>query len=288
MTSLYIYLKNNFPGLYTVVRNALFPLIDGFRNTKRKKFTEPTTKAVHVLGQDFKIALDPSNGFIDSHIFITGAYELDILAVMKQYLKPNGVFVDIGGNIGWHSLFAASVVGPHGQVHTFEPLPKLQTQLTKSITENNFGKIITLHPFGVSSEIKTQRIYLNKKNMGNSSLFINHKEEYLDIELKPADAILAPLPTVDFIKIDTEGSELEVLQGLRATLLAKRPTMIIEFSPAFWGEEKLERSREFMTILRDSNYKIRDIEFGQIEITDDEAWLKAFTKVQTNLLCLPN
>ncbi|MFM2424357.1 MAG: hypothetical protein RLZZ70_748 [Candidatus Parcubacteria bacterium] len=288
MSSLYIFLKNNFPGLYSVVRNALFPFIDSFRNTKRKKFREPTTKAVHVLGENFKIALDPANGFIDSHIFITGAYELDILAVMKQHLKPDGVFVDIGGNIGWHTLFAASVVGHQGRVHTFEPLPKLQIQLTKSIAENNFSNIITLHPFGVSSEVKTQRIYLNKNNMGNSSLFINHKEEYLDIELKPADTILESLPHIDFIKIDTEGSELEVLQGLRSTLMTKRPTMIIEFSPAFWGEHKLERSREFMTILRDSNYTIRDIEYGQIEITDDEAWLKGFTKVQTNLLCLPN
>jgi ABC-type Fe2+-enterobactin transport system substrate-binding protein len=124
--------------------------------------------------------------------------------------------------------------------------------------------------------------------MGNSSLFINHNQEYLDIELKPADEVLALLPRVDLIKIDTEGAELAVLQGLIATLQSKRPTLIIEFSPSFWGEEKVQKGREFMSILRNANYTIRDIEVGQTEVKDDEKWLTSFTKVQTNLLCLPN
>ena len=288
MITLYIYLKNNFPGVYKQIRDVLFPIIDRLRETKRKQFTQPVTKKVSVLGHEFKIALDPANGFLDSHIFITGAYELDILAVMKQHLHPGEVFIDIGGNIGWHSLFAASIVGSSGHVHTFEPLPKLQAQFTSSVEANNFTDIIELYPFGVSNKTEKQRIYLNSKNMGNSSLFINHKQESLDIELKPADEVLAQLPRVDLIKIDTEGAELAVLQGLITTLASKRPTLIIEFSPSFWGEDKLARGQEFMSILRNANYTIRDIELGQIEIKDDEKWLRSFTKVQTNLLCLPN
>ena len=53
------------------------------------------------------------------------------------------------------------------------------------------------------------------------------------------------------------------------------------------GTERQRWEREFMSILRQANYRILDIEEAQKEITDDETWLKHFTKVQTNLLCLP-
>jgi FkbM family methyltransferase len=283
-------IKKYSPETYSVLRKVLFPLVGHLRARKGSTFVKPITKSVSILGYNYSVFLDPTNGFIDTQIFTTGQYELDILSVIKENLKPGETFVDIGGNIGWHTLFAAHVVGESGHVHTFEPIKKLVQQINKNISLNNLDKCITVHPFGCSSTESEVTININLVNIGGSSIFklATQSEKNETISLKPADSVLSTLiPKVKLIKIDTEGSELEVLKGLRNTLENHRPKLIIEYSPSFWGAGSLEKSLAFFQILNDYFYQIFDLESGHKRIEPDEMWIRNFKKLQTNFLCIP-
>ena len=287
MISLQLFLKEKFPILYKRLRNSFFPLIDYYRSKKRATFNSSENKQVSPLGLPFTVALNPKNGFIDQHIFTTGNYEPDILKVMAEYLKNGDTFVDIGGNIGWHSLVAASIVGPTGHIHTFEPLKNLRDQFSESLNLSGFAGRVTVYPFGCSDKVEVAHLHLNPINIGGSSIFDERHTETININLITADSALEKTPEVNLIKIDTEGYELEVLRGLKQTLLNKRPVLIIEYSPSFWSSDRPERSSEFFEILVSNNYICLDLENGHSKINDPDAWIQSFTKLQTNLLCLP-
>lgn len=289
MSRIHFFLKKHLPKVYNSVRLVLFPYVNAVRLKKGAQFTAVISKQVSILGYKYSIIIDPSNGFIDTQIFTTGGYEIDILQVMQKHLAPGDVFVDIGGNIGWHTLFAAQIVGENGHVYTFEPINKLINQLTQSIEKNNFQDRITLFPFGCSDTEKNIALNINPINIGGSSVFnLKTKSNNSElITLKRADSILSNIVTkVSMIKIDTEGSELEALIGLGNILNKFKPKLIIEFSPSFWGDGAQEKCVQFFKILTDNNYVIFDLESGHTEITPSSEWIANFKKLQTNFLCL--
>ncbi len=289
MNTIPYFIKRNFPQTYSTVRSFLFPVVSFARRRKGSQFTAPVKKLVSVLGYSYTINLDPSNGFIDTQIFTTGSYELDILTVMKHHLKSGDTFIDIGGNIGWHTLFGAQVVGPTGHVYTFEPIQKLVAQLNSSIDNNTLSDRVTIFPFGCSTQESTQQLNINPINIGGSSVFslktASNKSE--TITLKRADTVLAGLVSnVTLIKIDTEGYELEALTGLTGILENHKPTLLIEYSPSFWGDAAFDKSRTFFALLAKYNYQIFDLESGHVQINPTDEWIKKFTKLQTNFLCI--
>ncbi len=286
-TKIRLIIKKKFPSIYSKIRDLLFPYISNRNKNIAKNFTETTTKTVNIHGVTYQIQLNPENGFVDTTIYTDGAYEPDILLVIKDNLPKGGTFIDIGANIGNHTLFAAKHVGDGGKVISFEPIPRIAQQFEQSINLNQL-KNISLHKFACSDTVSEARLTLVKGNIGGSSLHRADKENSINIETRPADSVLHNLNRVDLIKIDTEGHELEALKGLQKTLAEHQPTLIIEFSPFFWGEERQNKSNEFFNLLEKFNYRLYDLEEGHSEIKQPLVWIKTFTKQQTNLLCIVN
>lgn len=282
-----IWMKKNYPSFYGVIRTYAFTPYSNYLNRKSKNFTQRTNVTVSHDGIEFSIVVDPSNGFVDNEIFAAGVYEPDILSVIKQHLRAGDTFVDIGTNIGQHSLFAASVVGPKGKVVSFEPIPRLIEQFNESIILNHFSNIIEVQEFACSNTAESLAIKINPGNIGGSGFHHTNKEyEEIKVETICADNILLGMEKINFIKIDTEGHELEALQGLKETLQKFRPTLLIEFSPAFWGNEAQAKSKEFFALLMENNYSYYDLEAGHTQIAEPLVWSKSFTKIQTNILCV--
>lgn len=283
-----LYIKRQFPKLYQHVRSSIFPTYLYLTAKRRRGFNAKQVKRVTCLGHSFLIVLDPENGFVDTEIYTSGVYEPDILAVIKKHLPRNGIFVDIGSNIGQHALFAASVVGPSGSVVAFEPIPRLVSQLTESINLNNFQSIISLNPIACSDTESEVTIRLRPGNIGGSGL--HHTDpSYSKVLIKTsrADTYITNLPKVDLMKIDTEGHEVETLRGLEQTLAQHKPKIIVEFSPSL-RENQNDYIKNFFTLLQKYSYSFYDLEEGEMLIQEPHAWALHFTKAQTNLLCLPN
>jgi len=137
-----------------------------------------------------------------------GEYEKQPLHILSQYLQPGMVGLDVGANVGLYSVFAAQKIG-NGIVYAFEPYPELYSILAK-----NAELYKNIHPFnfGLWNKEKVFEWYGEKFNV------------------VVGDELLQDVEKVDFIKIDVDGAEVGVLEGLQ-NLIKRSPKllMICEF-----------------------------------------------------------
>ncbi len=288
MHTIKLFFKKYTPLVYIPLRRLLFPVWLKIYRRKAVKFITPEWKQVRYQGQVFDILLDPKNGFIDTTIYVQGVYEDDILSLIASHLKPGDVFVDIGANIGQHTLFAACLVGATGKVIAFEPNKTVAKQLRKSIEKNNF-KMITLKEVGLGSKKEDLNLFIPQGNAGGASISPYNKDTISQkIYLEKGDSLLKNKEKISFIKIDTEGYELEVINGLQEVLKTKKPIVLFEYSPVFWKKSPLELGVQLLTTLSHLGYVIIDVEDGNRVVQDIPSWVGAFSKSQTNFICFPD
>jgi len=176
-------------------------------------------------------------------------YEPEIQKVFQRFLTPGMVVVDIGANIGFFTMLAASLVGPAGRVIAIEPNPANVTLLEASRRANNFEQI-AIHSIAAHS---TDGILVLNTSHSNGS--VRQPSSVLDILLTSnvvpgfqLDRILE-LQRLDLVKIDVEGAEFEALSGFRDALKLHRPTIISEFAPSSLGG-KCEAYLQFLIDLK--------------------------------------
>lgn len=277
-----------FSCIHFVWQKLLLGIVEYTDTLRLKKFTNEQLAILTQNNISFKLYISPRNGFIDNYIYLYGVYESFILEILKNNLSEGMTYVDIGANIGQHSMFAASIVGKTGSVYAFEPIPHVYDQLTRSAYANDFTTIITAKNFALGEKEQTETLYISNKNIGGSSL-VNKEEgnEKITVTIKNGDSELLPLPRVDMIKIDVEGYEYEVLSGIQKTIAKHKPCILIEFSGYFYETEKKEHGKKILQLLKNNDYKIYDIEDDMKMIENNDLFLSNFVhdRKQTNLFC---
>ena len=178
--------------------------------------------------------LAPSGGY-PPLAMANGRYEPATTQLFHDALKPGMVVIDIGAHVGYYTLLAAKLVGPTGQIYAFEPEPGNHATLEKNIELNNYGNIVATQ-MAVSDQKANATMYLTSLDSGRHSLFQHGlpKQGTTQIETTTLDYFLESQgwPQVDLMKVDVEGAEVAVLDGM-TQLLAKSPQLklIIEFNP---------------------------------------------------------
>ena len=155
-------------------------------------------------------------------------YEYEMLSYILAQLPKNATLLDIGMNIGNHSLFLAA----NGfKIHAFEANVKMSAIAKESIKLNNFEERIKVYEFGVSD--KEEKAYYAKEtpwNFGGMSLSIideNSDENVNFIECKSIDS-LDIQDEIALVKIDVEGMEAKVLRGMKKLIEKNRPIIYAE------------------------------------------------------------
>lgn len=144
------------------------------------------------------------------------------------HLEKGQIFVDIGANIGRYTIPASRAVGKTGAVLAIEAHPRNYGLLTRNVELNKLTNVVSLNfaAWNANGELKLHTAGVSVSH----SVKVNHRLGEIRVKAKRMDdAILeAGLPRVDLVKIDTEGAEIEVLQGMQQTLGKYRPRMIVE------------------------------------------------------------
>lgn len=155
-----------------------------------------------------------------------GFYELAMLQHMREYLVPGCVVLDIGANLGNHSVFIGKYCNP-SQVHAFEPHPLMHTALKHNIDVNDLGNVVQAHAVALG-ETNTRGVISDAapNNAGMSQVKVASDGP---IEIIQLDSLLADqLQRCDCIKLDVEGMELAVLRGATNTIKRFHPDIYVE------------------------------------------------------------
>lgn len=182
----------------------------------------------HPLYGNFKVIKNDKG--ISQHIINSLTWETHILDILSKYIKPNTIFIDIGANIGCHSI---GMLKKHNDIKVvaFEPQPFMYNLLTYNLSQFEANKYIC-HDCGLSDKddviYSTMPNYITDENPGGFGLQYNRiqTEDTISVQIKQLDSF--KYSNVSLIKIDVEGHENEVLTGSVETIKINKPIMIIE------------------------------------------------------------
>lgn len=169
-------------------------------------------------------------------IYWRGAHDWAPIFTLEKFLRKDDTFVDVGANQGEYSLWAARKVGSKGKVIAFEPMQQLFDQLSENVRLNDaFQETILPVKLGLSDQEGEVKLFTNADaNEGTNTIYSTDKFsiEVGKIQLDTLDSQLEKLQVrrVNFIKIDVEGAELQVLKGALATLKKHRPILLLEIN----------------------------------------------------------
>jgi FkbM family methyltransferase len=176
--------------------------------------------------------------YIGRSLELYGEYSQGETQIFEQIVRPGDVVIEVGANIGAHTLRLAQLAGPSGRVHAFEPQRIVFQTLCANLALNS---ITNTHCYlqGVGStagELPIPPIdYGSPNNFGGVSLGADapHRGSTADpgVEVVPLvmlDQVFASLAQLRLLKIDVEGMEHDVLLGGRALILRTRPVLYVE------------------------------------------------------------
>lgn len=176
-------------------------------------------------GYRIKYQLNTDIGFL---LFFKGSFEENDLNVCRKFLNKNSIILDIGANIGLHSLYFSSIA-TNGYVYSFEPSRK-----TFNLLDQNLSNIKNVLPINVGLGKETQILEFLETTDNAFSSFKDTKRKPIKAKsmvlcCKLDDIIkLLNLNTINFIKIDVEGFEQEVIEGMNEVILKYKPIIFCE------------------------------------------------------------
>jgi len=177
-----------------------------------------TFKRNHIIDAEvmgMKLRLYPHENLADRFILFTPKlYDTDEFEFLSKTLKPDSVFVDIGANAGFYSLWAAKNINSGGKIIAIEPNPKTFKILTENILLNDKQDCIETLQLGVADKDGEFILKITPRNLGGATIIEDvDSNESVKIKCSPLSSILAQqgVDKVDVIKIDTEGADEMIL-----------------------------------------------------------------------------
>ena len=169
----------------------------------------------------------PKDAYVGRSFDLYGEFSEGEVVLFRQLVQPGAVVLDIGANIGAHTLHFAAAVAPGGAVIAYEPQRVIHQMLCANLALNGITNVRALLA-GAGRERGIAQVpvldYAAANNFGGISLGMGGPSETVDII--PVDAL--GLLRCDLLKIDVEGMEGEVLAGATATIARFRPVLYVE------------------------------------------------------------
>lgn len=167
------------------------------------------------------------------YAFREGGTEPIMTRLFQGVVEPGMQVIDVGAYLGWYALLAAKKLGSSGRVYAFEADPRTALFLQRNIEVNHFSERVLLFRKAVTSKTGRMKLFLDSSDSSNTSLFhetARSMSTYVDT--MALDQYFDGASTVDVIKMDIEGGEIQALEGMeRLVRRSKSLTMFVECNP---------------------------------------------------------
>jgi FkbM family methyltransferase len=165
----------------------------------------------------YRMLLDLEDRGISRTLLLFGERELEHKKMLERVLKPGMSILDIGANIGYYALMELGLIGPTGRLVAVEPSPSNVELLRRNLALNGYTGI-EVHQAAISDQPGLKPFFLSE--MSNLNTFHDNGTGLLHLSGKTVDVRTATVPEImngrplDLIRMDVEGHEVEVINGL--------------------------------------------------------------------------
>lgn len=171
------------------------------------------------------------------HVAFFGTYEPKLREILRTVLPIGGVALDVGANVGWHTLLMARLVGPSGRVLAAEANPSVRNRLEDNLRLNRFRDVLVI-PYAIGETDGIVQFYgpeANDARSGDGHVVATTADGQIgiiNVETRRIDGIfsISQIDRLDLIKIDVEGFEWPVLNGAEQTISKFRPHIVFEYN----------------------------------------------------------
>jgi FkbM family methyltransferase len=212
---------------------------------------------------------------------LSGIYDEGTVKIIRKYVRSGDVCFDVGANVGAITLALAQATGAPGQVHAFEPGPATFARLETNLALNpELKTTVHVHQLGVSDRPGFLKWREDMNNRGNANL---RGPEGTEVSVTTLDDFCRDhrMSRVDFIKVDVEGMEYEVIKGAETALRTFRPILYFETVQPFVAIRGFDIFGETERMLKQCGYALFKV--------DESANTKSTTSadLSENTLALP-
>lgn len=185
---------------------------------------------------------------IDVGIYLD-RYEPDLTTAIEKYCRSGFTVLDIGANIGAHTLHMASIIGESGRVFAFEPTNYAYQKLLHNISLNQFENITPIQIVLSDKNLLRQSIHFRSSwpTKGNPV----EQESIVDFIKLDDWCKRENLEHVDLIKLDVDGNEYSVIKGAKSLLIRQHPLILMEV----WGLNFSNELKNPFILLKELGYR---------------------------------
>lgn len=165
-------------------------------------------------------------------LIVRGSLERPVQEAFRRLLAPGMTVWDVGANLGFFALVAGRVVGPSGRVVAFEPVRASAAAIRRNAKLNGLDAIVEAREAAVWSESgRGDLLVVADRSWSHLAATGHHAQTRAEVPVELVtgdDLVAAGEPPPDVVKVDVEGAEIQVLDGMERVLREHGPALVIE------------------------------------------------------------
>jgi len=197
----------------------------------------------------FNMHLNPYDGGISAALYSMGGREKAFMGILQNTVTEGMTCLDLGGNIGYTTLYMCRGVGATGKVYAVEPDPNNIELLRANISENGFNDKCEITQCAISDSDKTLEFWQADKPNLSSVHKTKHSTDKIEVEAYSLSTFFKDRDFPNFIKMDVEGHEVSIFQGgldYFSNNSEDHTSILLEVHPHFYSKDN-----DFEAVLKD-------------------------------------